>query len=535
MEKLKYKALSMVCISYCFWLTSVSYADVAGTTNTWLDQVITVINQDEGLKNRFDLKDPKKAVTQQDIDAGATAANEMNKILITSIKATWIANDGVINTADTRELNDYIFKNYSSLWKSYHWDDDNAGWETGYHRVQNDGGNTILFWQNALNTVFDGIYHLWFETSKKNKLLNEDGNNNVTFASVGFWLDLLLQNDLKAGTLKNGGIIELKWTTATGLDKIIEYLKTDVWLSQNVKTSDMLSWANAANEMNKILIESFKKTWVTNDGAISEADVRELNLYIVANYAQAWAKWHGDDDNAGGETGFHLVQNDGASKKMFEKNAVNTVFDGIYHLGFPTDNKTRLKNEDGNDNANFKDVAIRLDGLMWDDIRGNSSIKNSAFTGAQVISWDWYMLDSGFKWAYFSANGIAILSNKTVGSGSIFSTKLNVTWDGKIKNGYIIFDYVSPTDFKYVWARVWAGAWVLGQYKDGQYKDLKKIKETLSAQKDYLLQVTFSGKTIILNVDGGEKIKYTLPALVNTKIGLWVDRSSVLFKEISVK
>jgi hypothetical protein len=49
---------------------------------------------------------------------------------------------------------------------------------------------------------------------------------------------------------------------------------------------------------------------------------------------------------------------------MFGKNAVNTVFDGIYHLGFLTTDKNRLKNEDGNGNASFKDVALWLDGLM---------------------------------------------------------------------------------------------------------------------------------------------------------------------------
>ena len=207
MKKLKYTALAILSTTYFLSIAWLSYADVSGTTNTWLDKIVQIINADEWLKNRSDAKDLKKLVTQEDIDVWATSANEMNKILISSIKATGIANDGVLNTADARELNDYIFKNHYSTWKTLHWDDDKSGLETGYHRVQNDGGNTILFWQNALNTVFDGIYHLWFESSKKSKLLNEDGNNNVTFASVWFWLDLLLQNELKSWALKNWDII----------------------------------------------------------------------------------------------------------------------------------------------------------------------------------------------------------------------------------------------------------------------------------------------------------------------------------------
>jgi len=126
----------------------------------------------------------------------------------------------------------------------------------------------------------------------------------------------------------------------------------------------MLVGAKSADGMNKILIEAFKKTGVTNDGNISETDIREINLFITKNYLPKWANLHGDDETAGGETGFHLVQNDGASKQMFGKNAVNTVFDGIYHLGFLTTDKNRLKNEDENANASFKDVALWLDGLM---------------------------------------------------------------------------------------------------------------------------------------------------------------------------
>ena len=43
---------------------------------------------------------------------------------------------------------------------------------------------------------------------------------------------------------------------------------------------------------------------------------------------------HGDDED-GEETGFHLVQNDGAKTRLFgDENAIDTVADGIYHLGF---------------------------------------------------------------------------------------------------------------------------------------------------------------------------------------------------------
>lgn len=62
------------------------------------------------------------------------------------------------------------------------------------------------------------------------------------------------------------------------------------------------------------------------------------------------------------------MQNDGAKTKIFGKNAINKVFDGIYHLGFATPYKNRLVNEDGNKNARFKKIATWLNGLMSDDL-----------------------------------------------------------------------------------------------------------------------------------------------------------------------
>ena len=49
-----------------------------------------------------------------------------------------------------------------------------------------------------------------------------------------------------------------------------------------------------------------------------------------------WIRLHGDDED-GEETGFHLVQNDGAKTGCAANNAVDTVADGIYHLGFEID------------------------------------------------------------------------------------------------------------------------------------------------------------------------------------------------------
>ncbi len=133
-------------------------------------------------------------------------------------------------------------------------------------------------------------------------------------------------------------------------------------------TSEITTAGNAANQMNDIILEAIDKTGVRNDGKLTAGDIRDLNSYIRENHLALWAELHGDDEDCD-ETGFHLVQNDGATTRMFGgRNAVNSVADGIYHLGFEICG-SQLQNEDGNNNVSLERVAYWLDELL-DDIAG---------------------------------------------------------------------------------------------------------------------------------------------------------------------
>jgi hypothetical protein len=101
-----------------------------------------------------------------------------------------------------------------------------------------------------------------------------------------------------------------------------------------------------------------------------------MNAYIRTTYGETvWSGHHGDDED-GSETGFHLVQNDGATTTLFNRNAVNTVADGIYHLGFAIVGD-QLLNEDGNKNAGLASVADWLNGLLAQDL-ASGALKNAA-------------------------------------------------------------------------------------------------------------------------------------------------------------
>lgn len=326
-----------------------------GTTATGLDKIVEIINTDPRLA---------KKVSPEGLAIASESANRMNEIILEAISAKGCANDGRINAADARSINDYIHDHYYDEWVELHGDDE-SGVETGFHYVQNNGNRTLLFGHNAINAVADGVYHLGFESTRKFRLKNEDGNKNKTFMKVAHWLDALLVDQLKAGELQNTEIEEPESTTGNGLDTIVETIYNDPVLQIRVSLDDMREGARSAVAMNNLIMEAIDTLEVNADNEISIADAKAINRYLYTNYAGLWAELHGDDEKRAEETGYHLVQSDGARNYLFGENAVNKVFDGIYHLGFKAHRKgRRLLNEDGNKNAPFRKVAYWLDSLV---------------------------------------------------------------------------------------------------------------------------------------------------------------------------
>ena len=319
------------------WLSQF-YTDHSNT-QTGLDRITDMVMADKGLDRR---------ISDEEIAEGADAANGINAIIAEAIDATNATADGAITVDDVRAINTYIRENHLDEFVRLHGDDEN-GEETGFHLVQNDGARTRMFGENFVNTVADGIYHLGFEIEGDN-ILNEDGNANATLSDLADWLNYFYVD---------------QGTTGTGLDELVQVIKSDRGLSRNTSASDINEGAEAANGINEIIHDAIQNTGVSADNVISVEDVKAINAYIRANHLDRFIELHGDDEN-GEETGFHLVQNDGAKAKYRGDNFVNTVIDGLYHLGFAIEGDNIL-NEDGNANANLGDLATWLNNFYLDE------------------------------------------------------------------------------------------------------------------------------------------------------------------------
>lgn len=324
---------------------------VPGDTGTGLDQLVQFIQADPGLAGRID---------GREIAQGAAAANGMNRLIIEAANATGAAADGQFTADEVRAMNAYLRTDPDRLaqWTALHGDDEN-GTETGFHLVQDDGATTRYRGNNLVDTVADGLYHLGFEIDANGNFLNEDGNANASVKQVAQWLTQFYTDHS---------------TTGTGLDRIVDLIMADKGLDRRISDADIAGGADAANGMNQIIAAGIDSTGALADGLISVDDVRELNAFIRSDAARLadWARFHGDDEGRS-ETGFHLVQNDGATKTMFGENLVNTVADGIYHLGFQI-RGDRLLNEDGDANAKLSDVADWLNYFFVDQSTTNTGL-----------------------------------------------------------------------------------------------------------------------------------------------------------------
>ncbi|MFM7235378.1 MAG: bluetail domain-containing putative surface protein, partial [Cyanobium sp.] len=317
------------------WLTALK-EDLA-TSGSNLDRIVETIVVDPGLQ---------AAIPWGDIRGGAQAANDLNGLILQGIAALKAQNkadrdDTRLSATEVRWINGWIQSDPSryALFVNRHGDDEN-GSETGFHLVQNDGATNQLFGQNAVNTIFDGIYHIGFTINADGRFQNEDGDANALVSDVAEWITYYYGDPS---------------TTGSGLDRLVDWIRLDPGLPQCTSALDVNDGLAAANSLNGIFLEAVAATGVNLDSWISRNDLRLINRWVRDNRYSAFVLNHGDDEN-GVETGFHKIQNDGATTQFFGQNLVNTVADGIFHYGFEIRGENFL-NEDGDRNQSLSDVS----------------------------------------------------------------------------------------------------------------------------------------------------------------------------------
>ncbi len=318
------------------WLTALK-TDLT-STNTGLDRIVETIVADPGLAANN---------TWPQIKGGALAADGLNNLIVSGINAlnqagAADADATRLSEAEVLWINGWIRSDADryATFVDLHGDDEN-GVETGYHLVQNDGANTTLFAQNAINTIFDGIYHIGFDITVDGRFANEDGNANARVGDVAEWITYYYGDPS---------------TTGTGFDRLTDWMRLDPGLAKWTSALDINDGLAAADRLLHLYVDAIAATGVNSDGWITKNDLRLINGWIRANRYAEFVEDHGDDEGDGTETGFHKIQNDGGSTQFFGRNLINTVADGMFHVGFEIEGEVFV-NEDGDRNQSLSDLS----------------------------------------------------------------------------------------------------------------------------------------------------------------------------------
>lgn len=87
---------------------------------------------------------------------------------------------------------------------------------------------------------------------------------------------------------------------------------------------------------------------------------------------------------------------------------------------------------------------------------------------------------------------------------------MNNSGGGYYSNGVLIFDYQSPTDFRFAGAYTGTNKWVIGHRTSSGRTNHVQVTDTINHSTDYLVRVTIENdNTAILSVDGVTKASYT--------------------------
>ena len=113
----------------------------------------------------------------------------------------------------------------------------------------------------------------------------------------------------------------------------------------------------------------------------------------------------------------------------------------------------------------------------------------------------------------------------------------NAGGSGRASNAFLIFDYQTPTDFKYAGAFVGGNRWTLGHMTAGVWIDDATFSETINATTDYALQVRIENDAqVTLLVDGVAKITHQFAApLTDGSIGLATLNATTRFDDLLVQ
>ncbi len=148
-----------------------------------LESILRAISRDTGLVAK---------TPADDIASGIEAARQLNDLLSNVIAEKEFQSDNVIRPAEVLYMANAIRDDPAKFVRLLvNHGDDEAAIETGFHKVQNDGGTLMFRGRAYIDTVVDAIYHIGF-AHPNGRFVNEDGTANETAADIAGWMNYFM-------------------------------------------------------------------------------------------------------------------------------------------------------------------------------------------------------------------------------------------------------------------------------------------------------------------------------------------------------
>ncbi len=159
--------------------------------------------------------------------------------------------------------------------------------------------------------------------------------------------------------------------------------------------------------------------------------------------------------------------------------------------------------------------------------------------GFESVSGVWDVTDGAFEVSGLTRtgdNGVAVLEfDQPLPETFEVNVQLNShSARGQYENGFVVFDYQGPNNFKFAGARVGANYWTVGHF-DGSWHNDARLSERIDTDTAYGMNVDVDGGCVTLTVNGQQKVTYDFGESVNEgQVGLAADHAESHFDNLSV-
>ncbi|MBA60884.1 MAG: hypothetical protein CMJ76_00820, partial [Planctomycetaceae bacterium] len=117
-----------------------------------------------------------------------------------------------------------------------------------------------------------------------------------------------------------------------------------------------------------------------------------------------------------------------------------------------------------------------------------------------------------------------------------FQSTVNLEFASGLKrNAYQVFAYQDNDNYKIAGLDAQSQRWVIGEFNDGQYRELRRGNTNAVENKNYQLELVIDGKLATLNVDGNSVLSHTFGSNLNTgKFGLLAIGANSRFDDVHI-